>query len=178
LGAQIIFFLLAAAQQRQCAPLFLFVLSGRFSTALSARQNFFIWGLSGRILLPAQNLFFVVSGQQLLRMQKFFFLFGHFCSPSGRHAADLFFFSSQPCKRVRGASDFFSSVQSLPVNSSCAHRFSLVTATLYCRVRSFLFLCPVAVCRFDSSRSNFLVTGRCVTRAARKIFFCHFRAEV
>jgi hypothetical protein len=35
--------------------------------------------LSGRILLRAQNLFFVVSGQQLLRMQKFF-LFGHFCT--------------------------------------------------------------------------------------------------
>jgi hypothetical protein len=82
------------------------------------------------------QFFFVVSGQQLLRMQKFFFsLFGHFCTV--RLGAMLqIFFSSQPCKRVRGANDFF--VQSLPVNSSCAHSF--FTAALYCRVRSLLFL--------------------------------------
>jgi hypothetical protein len=66
--------------------------------------------------------FFVVSGQQLLRMQKLFSLSGHFCTARLGAMLQIFLSSSQPCKRVRGASDFFS-VLSLPVNSSCAHSF-------------------------------------------------------
>jgi hypothetical protein len=65
---RLFFFCLLPLSSVCARQFFLFVLSGRFSTALSARQNFFIWGLSGRILLRAQNLFLVVSGQQLLCM--------------------------------------------------------------------------------------------------------------
>jgi hypothetical protein len=51
---------------------------GRFCTTLSARApEFFIWSLSGRILLRAQNFFCCV--RSLLH------------SLSGRHAAELFF---------------------------------------------------------------------------------------
>jgi hypothetical protein len=142
-------------------------------SSVSARAESFIWSLSGRILLRAQNLFSVVSGQQLLRMQNFFSVRSLLLSPRAmlqtfslcsvtsaqpaRHAADFFslfgHFSSQPCMRVRGASDFFS-VQSLPVNSSCAHSFFCHSHTLLPCAQPFV-----------------LVTGRCVTRAARKIFF-------
>jgi hypothetical protein len=55
LGAQIFFLLLAAAQQGLCAPFFL---SGRFSTAVSERQNFLFEGrpvASPQLCQPARQ---------------------------------------------------------------------------------------------------------------------------
>jgi hypothetical protein len=163
LGAQINFFCpLAAAQQRQCARRIFYLVAVRshpaartepffcgVRSAAAAHAEFFSVRsllLSPRAMLQTFSLRSVTSAQPARHAADFFSLFGHF--------------SSQPCMRVRGASDFFS-VQSLPVNSSCAHIFFCHSHTLLPCAQPFV-----------------LVTGRCVTRAARKIFFCHFRAEV
>ena len=161
--------MVAAAQQGLRAPLFL---SGRF---LSTRQNFLFEGclvstLHANVRAPCSircalasmraQFFFVVSGQQLLRMQEFVFIcsirslllywarnifLGCFCSARAPCCSlflsvrSLLLTAMHACQ---GRQRFFS-VQSLPVNSSCAHSFFylfFVTATLYCRVRSLLFL--------------------------------------
>jgi hypothetical protein len=86
------FFLLAAAQQRLCAPPFFvfFSLSGHFHS-LRARKIFYlvtVWSqlackCQGAMQYPlcssvhARTDFFMLTGQQLLRMQ--FFLFYLFC---------------------------------------------------------------------------------------------------
>jgi hypothetical protein len=120
-------------------------LSGRFSTALSARQNLFLWS--------------PVSSWCACRI---FFLSGHFSSAGraqffldasaqpARHAADFFLSSSQPCMRVRGASFFFLS-----------SRFQQLRAQFFCHSPTLL---PCA-------QPFALVTSRCDTRAARKLFF-------
>jgi hypothetical protein len=94
-------------------------------SVVSPRARIFYLGVVRSHPAARTEPFFVVSGQQLLHMQKLFFsLSGHFYTARlGAMLRTFFFSSSQPCKRVRGASDFFSSVQSLLVNSSCAHRF-------------------------------------------------------
>jgi hypothetical protein len=103
------------------------------------RARIFYLGLSGRILLRAQNLFCGVRSAAAAHAEIFFFsLFGHFCTVRLGAMLQIFFLLLTAMQACQGRQRFFlSSVQSLPVNSSCTHRFSLVTATLYCRVRSF-----------------------------------------
>jgi hypothetical protein len=137
--------------------------SGRF---LSARTDFFLFVLSGQQQgCACRNFFCAVRSTAGVRMQEFFFvLSGHLFSAGRAQFFWTLLLSPRAMHACQGRQFFLSSrFQQLRV-----HFFS---ATLYCRVRSFLFLCLVAVCRFDSSRINFLVTRRCVTRAARKIFF-------
>jgi hypothetical protein len=135
-----IFFIRAAA----------FFISSSSACNVRARADFF-WTLLHSVVSPRARIFylsvvrshpaartesfFVVSGQQLLRMQNFFFsLSGHFCTARLGAMLQTYFFSfllltaMQACQGPQ---------QSLPVNSSCAHSFFLVTATLYYRVRSF-----------------------------------------
>jgi hypothetical protein len=132
------FFLLAAAQQRQCAPpfLFFFSLSDHFHS-LRARRIFYlvtIWSqlackCQGAMQYPlcssvhARTDFFVLSGQQLLRMKK-----------------KISFSSSR-----------------------------------FLQLRAQFFFCHTLL---QCAQPFALVTSRCVTRAARKLFFCHFRAAV
>jgi hypothetical protein len=165
---RLFFFCLLPLSSVCARQFFLFVLSGRFSTALSARQNFFIWGLSGRILLHAQNLFLVVSGQLLLCMQKFFSL------------SDRSLLHS----RLGAMPQTFSlcSVTS-PHSHACV---SGAPAIFFCPVASgqqqlraqFFFVFCHSHTLLPCAQPFVLVTGRCVTRAARKLFFCHFRAAV
>jgi hypothetical protein len=133
------------------------------------RARIFFWGLSVRILLCAQNLFLVVSGQQLLCMQKFFFLSDRSLLHS-RLGAMLQTFSlcsvtsphSHAC--VSGAPAFFF----CPVASGQQQL----------RAQFFLFVFCHSHTLLPCAQPFVLVTGRCVTRAARKLFFCHFRAAV
>jgi hypothetical protein len=115
--------------------------------SLVSAPEFFIWGCPVASCC-AHRTFFVVSGQQLLRMQKFFF---SLCSVTSAQSVwapccRFFFSSSQPCKRVRGASDFFFPLSSRFRSTAAARTdflWSQPHSTVVCAV--FLFLCPVAV---------------------------------
>jgi hypothetical protein len=117
-----------------------FFISSSSACNVWARAEPFFWTLLHSVVSPrARNFYFGLSGQQLLRMQKFFSLcpvastlqgsqrFFYFFSLSGRFnsagelAILLFFSSARSLQLCRGASDSFFS-QSLPVNSCCAHR--------------------------------------------------------
>jgi len=119
---------------------FLFVLSGRFSTALSARQNF-LFGVVRSHPAARTEPFLWCPVSSCCACRNFFFsLIGHFCTAVWAPCCRLFLFVRSllltAMHACQGRQLFFS-VQSLPVNSSCAHSFFLVTATLYYRVRSF-----------------------------------------
>jgi hypothetical protein len=85
--------------------------------SLVSAPEFFIWGLSGRILLRAQNLFLWCPVSCCCACRNFFSL----CpvtsaqpvwTPCCRLIIFFLFSSSPPCKLVRGASVFFSPLSS------------------------------------------------------------------
>jgi hypothetical protein len=123
------------------------------------------------------------SGRFLSARTDFFYL----CCPvnsRGAHAGIFLFCAVRSTTGVR-MQEFFLFVLS-------GHLFSAGRAQFFwtlllspramhaCQGRQFF--CPVASSSFAhiffSAPHYCLVTGRCVTRAARKQFFCHFRAAV
>jgi hypothetical protein len=96
-------------------------------------------------------------------------------SSSCARAEFLLFFLSLSGRFTSAAAPailLFFFAQSLSVNSSCAHIFFFDRSQPHSTVvrAAFCFCVRSLSASFDSLRSNFFVTGRCVTRAARKIF--------
>jgi hypothetical protein len=99
-------------------------------SSVNARTDFFLWSPVSSGVHPES--FFCPVTSPLLCARRCFF--GHFCS--ARAPCCRFFLScSQPCMRVRGASFFFLSSRFQQLRAQF-----FVTAPLYCRVRSLLFL--------------------------------------
>jgi hypothetical protein len=165
-----------------------FLLSGPIHSAGRAAFFSFLTGhfhSAGR----ADYFFFcpLAAAQQRQCAQLFYFI------RSASAARADFFFSVRSLQLCRGASDsflFFLSPPHSRASLSGRHAelifFSFFLTghshTLVSCAQLFVFVSGRCLLSFDSSRSNFFVTGRfcksCVARAARKIFFCHFRAEV
>jgi hypothetical protein len=139
-----------------------------------ARADFFLDASAQRCQPARQNLFLFLS------------LFGRFTSAAAP-AILLFFvsFSVRSLHLCNGASDsfifflLFLCLVASTLQGSQRFFFSRFRSQPHSTaVRAAFYFCVRWMsASFDSSRSNFFVTGRCVTRAARKIFF-YFRAKV
>jgi hypothetical protein len=149
---------------------------GRFCTALSARApESFIWSLSGRILLRAQNLFSVMSGQQLLCMQNFFFsLFGHFCTVRLGAMLQIFFLLLTAMHACQGRQRFFfcpvaSGQQQLRAQFFLSQPHSTAVCAAFCS-------CDRSLCHPRSKETIFLSLPCSSVRdtGRAELFFCAF----
>jgi hypothetical protein len=141
-------------------------LSGRFSTAVSERQNLLFEGspvsscacrnlfslCPVTSLLRAQNLFFVEFGQQLVCMQNLFFLSGHFSAGRAQFFLDAsqnfsfaqFFFLCRPV----------SSAQTLGFDFFLAHGISVVYFFRILRQKFDFFLASSLCCFWFSDHTG------------------------
>jgi hypothetical protein len=128
--------------------------------SLVSAPEFFIWGLSGRILLRAQNLFLWCPVSSCCACRNF-----SLCPVTSAQPVWA------PCCKFFSPPHSHASVSGAPAIFflSCRFRSTAAARTVFFSHSHTLLPC---------AQPFVLVTGRCVTRAARKIFFCHFRAEV